>query len=83
MADGEGHLCAKEHGSLLWNSLVVDDVFEQLTSIDVVHEEVDSDVVLEQVLKLDYEWVLVFEQNLLLKLRRLHLLEVNDLVFTY
>ena len=54
-----------EPGLLFWETSNFDEMSEELTTLDEVHKEENSDRVLENVLHTDYEWVINVVKNIL------------------
>ena len=82
VAESEGHLGTVEANTFEWKPLVNENLVEDLSSLDEVHDEVQSDLVLEHVVHLDDEWMICLPQNVLLQLCTLQLLKLDDLVFS-
>lgn len=73
MGSEELSLVLREHTNLY-------QVAEKLTSLDKLHQEVDTKLVLEDVLHINEEWVVDLAQNVLLELDVFHLLVLQDYV---
>ena len=71
---GEGDLGCEELGLVLGEHAHLDQVAEELATLDELHQEVDAVLVLEDVLHVDQEWVVDLPQDVLLQLNVLHLL---------
>ena len=74
VCQGEGDLGCKELGLVLGEHAHLDQVAEELATLDELHQEVDAVLVLEDVLHVDQEWVVDLPQDVLLQLNVLHLL---------
>lgn len=78
MGKSEGYLSCKEFGLVLGEHAHLNQVAEQLTSLDKLHEEVDTELVLEDVFHVDEERMVNLTQDILLKLNVLHLLVLQN-----
>ena len=56
---------------------------EQFSTFDKVHKEVDSKIVLEDIVHADYEWVLDIIKNVFLKLKAVEKVLVYYDIFSY
>ena len=57
IAKSKCNLSPVESHLLFWEPLLLNDLGEQLSSLDVVHQEVNANIVLEDVVHLDDEWM--------------------------
>lgn len=81
MGEGKGDLGREELGLVLREHADFDQVTEQLASLDKLHEEIDSELILEDILHVDEEGVVYLAQNIFLELDVLHLLVLQDNIF--
>jgi len=77
MPQGESDLCNEEAGLVLSEALDLDQVAEQLATLDEAHDEVDAVLVLEDELHVDDEGMLNRVEDVLFELDVLPLLIVN------
>lgn len=82
MAECERHLRCKEPCLALFEALNCDQVSEQLATLDKLHEEVNSKLILEDVLHVHEEGVVDSIQNIFFELDIFHLLVLNYNVLT-
>jgi len=82
MTKSESNLSHKEFSLLLGESSDFDQMSEELTTLDEVHHEINSEFVLENILHINQELVLNGVQNLLLQLDILNLLVLDNDIFT-
>jgi len=81
MRQCESDLSRKELGLVLREHTHFDQVTEELTALDELHQEVDTVLILEDVLHVDQEWVIDLAQDVFLQLDVLHLLILeNDIL---
>lgn len=81
MRQCESDLSRKELGLVLREHTHFDQVAEELTALDELHQEVDTVLILEDVLHVDQEWVIDLAQDVFLQLDVLHLLILeNDIL---
>lgn len=82
MSKGHGDLGSEELGLVLREFLDSNQMSEQLSSFDEVHQEVDSEVVLENVFHVNQEGVVNCVQDIFLELDVFHLLVFDDNIFS-
>ena len=63
---GDENLSSDEFDLLLFKSSLLTEMIEEITTLDVLKEEVESIFVLEHVIHGEDEWVLSLEQDILL-----------------
>lgn len=81
MCQGHCYLSSEELSLVLGETLDSDQVSEQLTTLDKLHEEVNSELILEDELHVNKEGVLNGIQNIFLQLDVLHLLILQNHIF--
>lgn len=74
MRQSERDLGCKELGLVLREHAHFDQVAEEFATLDELHQEVDTVLILEYVLHVDQEWVIDLAQDVFLQLNILHLL---------
>ena len=82
VSKGHGDLSSEELSLLFGEFFDGDQMSEQLTSLDEVHQEVNSVVVLEHILHVDQEGMVNSVKNIFLKLDVLHLLVFDNNVLS-
>ena len=78
MGQGKCHLGSEELGLVLWEHAHLDQVAEELTTLDEFHQEIDTELVLEDVLHVNQKWMVDGAQDIFFKLDVLHLLILQD-----
>ena len=74
MSQCECDLGSKEFSLVLREHAHFDQVAEELAALDELHQEVDTVLILEDILHVDQEWVIDLAQDVFLQLDVLHLL---------
>ena len=82
MSKSNGNLSYHESGLVLWEPSNLNQMSEELSALNEVHEEEYPQVVLKHIVHAHDEWMLDRVQNLLLKFQRVHLLIFKDHVFS-
>jgi len=77
MAKCERYLCCEEPCLALFEALHCDQVSEKLAALDELHEEVNSELILEDILHVYEEGVVNSVQDIFFKLDIFHLLVLN------
>ena len=67
MSKCQGNLCSEESYMVLWEALYLHEMAEELSTLDELHEEIDSVLVLEDVLHINEEGVVDGVEDVLLK----------------
>ena len=73
MGQSKRNLRCEKLGLVLWEHAHLDQMAEQLTTLHKLHEEVDAELVLEDILHVHQEWVVDLSQNVFFELDVLHL----------
>ena len=81
MCQGHCYLSSEELSLVLGETLDSDQVSEQLTTLDKLHEKVNSKLILEDILHVNKEGMLDGIQNIFLQLNVLHLLILQNHIF--
>lgn len=82
MSQGHCYLGSEELCLVLRETLYSDQVSEQLTTLDKLHEEVNSELILEDELHVDQEGMLDRIQNIFFQLDVFHLLILQNYIFS-
>jgi len=69
VAESDGNLGDHKASLFFWEASLLDEMSEQLASLDEVHDEEDSELVLEHVIHGDNEWMLDVVEDLLLQFK--------------
>lgn len=80
MGESKGDLSCKEPGLVFWEHAHFDQMAEKFATFDKLHEEVDTELVLEDVLHIDKEGMIYRPQDILLQLNVLHLLILQNYI---
>jgi hypothetical protein len=67
MSKCQGNLCSEESYMVLGEALYLHEMAEELSTLDELHEEIDSVIVLEDVLHINEERVVDGVEDVLLK----------------
>jgi hypothetical protein len=82
MGQGESNLGCEEFGLILGEHAHLDQMAEELTTLDKFHKEVNSVIVLEDIFHINQERMVNLAQNIFLELYVFHLLILKNNVFT-